>query len=100
MAIALEALWLRYNRSFTGTMTLMDKLAYLLHKGLNIAQAASSWVLYLIRKIMQLLGFGKAIEKADLTYHFIRQSLIRLSTLVNDYCQRILDSILVDGRGV
>ena len=53
-----------------------------------------------MRKIMQLLGLGKVVEAADLTHTFIRQALIRLSTLVNNYCRCILDKVLVDGRGL
>lgn len=82
------------------TFTLMDRLAYIVKKGINISQDMSSWVVMLISKIMRILGLGKVVDVADLTQRFIRNIFVTLSQRVSVYCQRVLDQVLVDGRSM
>lgn len=84
----------------SGGLTLMDQLAYIFKKGIDLSQKVSSWVLYLIRKIMSFLGLAKVVEAGDMTTNFIRDIFRQLSKRVSDFCQRTLDRVLVDGRGV
>lgn len=81
-------------------LTLMDQLAYIFKKGIDVSEKVSSWVVYLIRKIMSVLGLGKVVEAGDMTTNFIRDIFRQLSKRVSDFCQRTLDSVLVDGRSV
>lgn len=88
------------SKAATTSLTLMDRLAYILQKGVNIAETTSSWVLYLMRKILQVLGMNRVVETADLTHHFIRSVLINLQQKINQYVQSVLSKILVKGRAV
>lgn len=86
------------SATFSTTFTLMDQIAYILKKGIDLSKAISEWVVYLIRKIMHLLGMKKVVEKADLTFEFIQGIFIRLSRQINEYVQRVLSNVLVNGR--
>ncbi|TQV76388.1 lipase family protein [Aliikangiella marina] len=81
-------------------LTLMDQLAYIFKKGIDISEKVSGWVVYLIRKIMSFLGLSKVVQAADMTTSFIRNIFHELSRRVGEFCQRTLDSVLVDGRGL
>ncbi len=82
------------------TLTLMDQLAIILKKGIDIAETVSSWVLLLIRKIMQLLGYGHVVEVADLTREFILSVLTKLQHKANMIAQNALSQVLVKGRAI
>lgn len=80
--------------------TLMDRLAYILKKGIDFAEAISGWVLLLMRKIAQFLGMRKLIEAADLTHDFLRGLLLKLSARVNEISKQALSNTLADGRAI
>ncbi|WNO09771.1 lipase family protein [Teredinibacter sp. KSP-S5-2] len=84
----------------SGTFTLMDRLAYILSQGINLAKNLSSLVLALIRKIMSLLGMKPVLDKVDATYAFIRGIFQRLSHRLSMQCQQVLDSVLINGHTV
>lgn len=84
----------------TGTFTLMDRLAYILKNGITLSDKISGLVLSLIRKVMSILGLNPALEKVDATHAFIRSIFQRLSRRVSEYCQRVLDGLMVNGQGV
>ena len=85
------------SQSFTTTFTLMDNIAYILNKGVNLASEFSSWVVMLINKIMSLLGMGSVLDDASITRDFIRNIFMRLSHKISEYTQRALDGVLVEG---
>ena len=93
------ASWL-ISRTFSTSFTLLDRLAFILQKGVNLADTVSTWVVYLMRKIMQVLGMGKVVKAADLTQHFIRNVLVTLQQRVNHLSQSVLSQVLVQGRAV
>lgn len=80
--------------------TLMDRLAYILKKGIDFTESISQWVLLLMRKIAQFLGMEKLIEKADLTRTFLRNILLKLSARVNAISRQALSNTLADGRAI
>ena len=84
--------------AFSSTFTLMDQLAYILKKGIDLSKDISGLVLSLIRKIMKILGMNSTIEKADATFAFIRSVFQKLAHRVSVYCQQVLDNVLVGGR--
>lgn len=88
------------SKAFSSTFTLLDQLAYILESGVNLAEKVSSWVMYLMRKIMIVLGLGKAVKAADLTKEFIRRLLFNLQERVNQYVQVALGKMMVQGRNV
>jgi hypothetical protein len=69
--------------SIIGAVTLADKLAYLLAKGIELADHISDWVELLMRKIMQALHMKAAASKKELTRDLIRSVLIRLTDKAN-----------------
>ncbi len=84
----------------TSALTLMDQLAIVLKKGIDISNNMSELVLALIRRIMTMLGLKPALDVADATYMFIRNIFQQLYKRVSDYCRRVLDDVLVSGKGV
>jgi triacylglycerol lipase len=93
------AAWL-ISASFTTSFTLMDQLAYVLNKGIDLSEAMSTITLDLIRKIMSLLGMQKVLKVADLTRDFIRHILLSLQRKVNEFTQAVLSKVLVGGRAI
>lgn len=88
------------SQTATTSLSIMDSLAIILAKGVNMAETVSTWVLYLIRKILTLLGYSPAVEAADITRNYVRSILIDLQQKVNRYAQSALSQTLVQGRGL
>ena len=66
-----------------GTLTLLDRMAMLLAKGVKISSEISSWVFYLVKKMAALIGI-KIKEGIDLTIEFIRSVFIRVHKRISD----------------
>lgn len=64
--------------SFIGLHTVADKIAYILAKGIDLADSISVWVEHLMRKLMQALNMKVASNKNELTTQLIRQVLVRI----------------------
>lgn len=67
----------------SSTFTLADKIAYILIKGVNLAENISIWVERLMRKLMQALGMAVAKSKKALTHSLIRTVLLRITHKAN-----------------
>ena len=65
------------------TFTLADKIAYILVKGINLADNISIWVENLMRKLMQALCMKVAKAKEELTHSLIRHVLVRITEKAN-----------------
>lgn len=63
-----------------GLHTIIDKLAYILAKGINLAESISNWVILLMKKIMSALKITVDATKDVLTKNFIKNLLARLTT--------------------
>lgn len=68
---------------FIGIFTVADKIAYILAKGIDLAENISIWVERLMRKLMQALGMRIANTKKELTRDLIRYVLLRLTEKAN-----------------
>lgn len=79
--------------AFIGAFTLADKIAYILAKGIDLAESISIWVEHLMRKIMQALGMRVARNKKELTKTLIRQVLVRLTEKANREAQNALKQL-------
>ncbi len=73
-----------------GVATLADKLAYILAKGIDLADNISCWVMRFMRRIMQALGMKVAESKEELTRSVIRTALLRLTRKNYDNAQRAI----------
>ena len=69
--------------AFIGFMTLADKIAYILAKGIELADHISIWVELLMRKLMQALHMKVASNKKELTRDLIRYVLTRVTEKAN-----------------
>ena len=88
------------STAFSTAFTVLDQLAYLLSTGAKILEETSIWVLYLIRKIIRIVGGIERIEKEDLTIENIRHLFQRLMQRMNFYAKDALSHMLVDGRAI
>ena len=77
-----------------GGITFIDKLSYILAKGINLVDSISRWVILFIKKIMQVLGLKVISDKLELTQNFIRSILHRLQRAVNTASQQALLKII------
>lgn len=82
------------------TLSLLDSLAFILHKGIKLTEDISSLVVYLIRKIMILLGHKPAVDAADMTLHFIRSIFIQLQRKVSELANTALGHVFAKGRAI
>lgn len=79
---------------FIGALTLADKIAWLLRKGIGLSVAAGEWVVCLMRKIMQALGMRLAKTAKELTQAFMRQVLQRLLARMADEAMRVVRDLI------
>ena len=86
--------------TFGTSFTLMDQLAYVLKKGIDVSENVSSLVLNLIKKMMEILGMKKVLKAAELSREFIRSIFLKLQQKVNEFTQAALSKVLVKGRAV
>lgn len=93
------ASWL-LSKTFSTTYTLMDQLAFILKKGIDLAGSISGWVIRLMKKIMLMLGMKALVEGVEFTAQFIRYVLQSLSERVNRYVKDVLSDALVAGRAI
>jgi triacylglycerol lipase len=91
--------WLISGAMGTG-FTLMDQMAYVLNKGIDISENVSSLVLHLIRKILEILGMKRTLNAVDLSHEFIRSTFLQLQTRANEYARAALSNAMVDGRAI
>jgi len=82
------------------SFTLMDQLAYVLQKGIDVSENVSSLILHLIRKIMEVLGMKRTLKAADLSREFIRNIFMRLQAKANEYAKAALSDAMVKGRAI
>ena len=66
-----------------GLHTIVDKLAYILAQGINFAKDISTWVVLLMKKLMQALHIVAPPTKEELTQALIKRVLIRLTEEAN-----------------
>ena len=93
------ALWVLSN-AFSTTFTLMDKIAYLMHRGIEMAGEASRWVLMLVKKILKILGLADNVDMIDLNLWFLRSVFERLMHRVNHFVKDALSYMMVEGRTI
>ena len=84
----------------SASLTIMDQLAYIISTSVNLAETISSWVIFLMRKIMRLLGHQHIVDSADMTHEFVRGILRKLQQRVNQIAQSALSDALVNGRAI
>lgn len=76
------------------SLSLADKIAWILRKGIDLTLDAGIWVLNLMRKIMLALGMKVAKTVAELTEQFMRSILLRLMRRMSDEAQRAIRGLM------
>jgi len=76
--------------AFVTSFTIADKIAYILAKGINLAENISIWVEHLMRKLMQALGMKVVESKEELTHNLIRFVLMRITEKANKEARNAL----------
>lgn len=69
--------------SFIGALTLADKIAYILAKGIDLADNVSIWIEHLMRKLMLALRMKVAKSKKELSRQLIQYVLQRIMEQAN-----------------
>ncbi|RYZ94198.1 MAG: hypothetical protein EOO68_20715 [Moraxellaceae bacterium] len=82
-----------YQARFVVGISLADKIAWLLIKGIDLSVDASGWVLSLMRKIMQALGMRLAKTAKELTHAFMRRILQRLMQRMGEEAKRAIRAL-------
>ncbi len=77
---------------FTGIVTLADKIAWILQKGVTVLKQGTL-VLQLMTKIMQALGMKTAKTAEELTHALLRNVLLRLINRITDEAQRAIRQV-------
>ena len=90
--VAMTAI-LGIQATFIGTFTVADKIAYILAKGIDLAESVSIWVERLMRKLMQAIGMKVAKTKRELTRNLIRHVLTRLTEKANQQARDALKKL-------
>lgn len=85
---------------FTGAITLLDQMAYIISRGVDLSKNISTLVLSLLRKICQMLGMNRTLEAADATIAFIRSLFQSLQQRVYEHVRKVLDAVLVNGQSL
>ena len=79
---------------FVSSLSLADKIAWILRKGIDLTVDAGTWVLSLMRKIMLALGMKVAKTVAELTEQFMRAILLRLMRRMSNEAQRAIRGLM------
>ncbi len=89
------------SNTFTSSFSLMDQIAYILKKGLDVAQSISTWVVHLLNKIMFMLGYNRsAVLAMEYSHEIIRFLFMRLQYRFSSYANRALSQVLVKGHSI
>ena len=65
------------HAGIVGVHTLADRIAWILQKGINLAENVSYYVKLFIKKVMQILGMRPSIDSKKLSHSFL-QGLLRM----------------------
>ncbi len=89
------------SNTFGSALTLMDQMAYILKKGIDLAQSISTWVVYLLNKIMLMLGYNQsAVYAMEYTHAIIRRLFMRLQHKLATQANQALSQVLVKGQNI
>lgn len=80
--------------------TIMDRLAYILLKGIDPSVNLTSLVMGLIRKILSLLGLRPVVDKAEATQQFVSSLFVRLADRVNGQVKTALNQAFYNGQAL
>ena len=80
---------------FMSSISLADKIAWILKKGIDLSVDAGGWVLSIMRKIMQALGQKVAKAASELTQQVMRLILKRLIERMSAEAVRAIRGLMV-----
>ncbi len=96
-----DAIGQSISNFFTSAFTLMDQIAYILNKGIDLSKSISTWVVQLLNKIMLMLGYSpNMVHGAQYTQMMIRSLFIELQNRLVNHANKALNHVLVNGKAV
>lgn len=78
---------------FIGTFTIADKIAYILAKGIKLAEKVSYWVERLMHKIMQVLKMRIPKSRKEMTQALMKKVLARMSEKANSEARNAMQNL-------
>lgn len=75
------------------TFTLLDRLAYMMHKAFEFGEKAGYWVIRLMKKIAKMVGFI-VTETTNFTFSFIRTLFLRMFHHIAELTRRASHALL------
>ena len=100
VAFGLHTLVMQINNAGNTVLSMFDAIAYILHKGINLADSTSQWVFKLICRMMEMLGMPKLADKARVNQALIRNLFMQMNERVRTMAQRAIDQVLVKGNSI
>ncbi len=89
------------SNTFGSALTLMDKMAYILKKGIDLAQSISTSVVHLLNKMMLMLGYSQnTVYAMEYTHAIIRRLFMRLQYRLMNHANQALSQVLVKGQNI
>ncbi|MGI9282638.1 MAG: lipase family protein [Endozoicomonas sp.] len=89
-----------YQMFLSTSSTIMDRLAWVLSRGVTLEENLSAWVVHLMRKISEFLGMHQHLNTEKPGKSLIRYLLEQLSDKVNQMAKNTLSQVLADGRAL
>lgn len=86
--------------AFSSGFTIMDRLAYILRKGIDLSANLTSLVMRLIRKILSLLGLRPVVDKSEASQQFVSGLFARLADRVNGQVKSALNQAFYGGQAL
>lgn len=86
--------------AFSSGFTIMDRLAYILRRGIDLSANLTSLVMRLIRKILSLLGLRPVVDKTEATQQFVSGLFARLADRVNGQVKSALNQAFYGGQAL
>ena len=78
--------------------TVIDRLAFALHRGITIASDASVWVLRLLKKILLFLGYGARVNLVEVSLRKIKSILMDFHQRLSMAANKVICTANLDGR--
>ena len=100
VAFGLNTLVMQLHNADNTALSMFDTMAYILHKGINLADSASQWVFKLICRMMEMLGMQPVSDQLKVSQALIRSLFMQINERARSIAQRAIDQVLVKGNAV
>lgn len=96
----IKATGIGLTMALSSGFTIMDTLAYILIKGIDLSVKLTALVMRLLRKMLSFLGMRPVLDQADATRQFISSLFARLADRINRQVKAALNHALYNGQAL